>query len=295
MLIIVSNRTESFFQQHCHKRALTMRSQSDKPSASLIIAVYNHADFLEKVFISLKNQTVKDFEIIVADDGSGPEIKTCIDQHQKTFHYPIKHIYHDNKGFRKTIIVNRAVTESATEYCIFIDGDCILHHRFIEFHLRRKKRGTVLCGRRTMMNEELSAKVTLEDITSKKIERIKFWRGKCQRRSRRHGIFLPGVFHVRNIFRRKVHDILGSNFSVYKDDFLKINGYDERIIGRGMEDDNIAARFNMAGIQVKTIAHEALQYHLYHMSKPIPHDRETYARFRDNPEQARTPFGIVKE
>ena len=267
----------------------------EKPAASLIIAVYNHADFLEKVFTSLKNQSMNDFEVIVADDGSGPGIKTCIDQFQGTLRYPIKHVSHEDDGFRKTIIVNHAVTEADADYCLFIDGDCILHHRFIEFHLKRKKRGVILSGRRVMMNKECSANVTLDDVTSGRVEHTSFWRGRNDQSTGRHGHFFPGAFFFRNLFKRKIHDILGSNFSVYKDDFLKINGYDERIIGRGMEDDNLAVRFCMAGMSVKTVAHEALQYHLYHTSKPIPHDRETIRRFRDNPEKARTPWGVVKE
>ncbi|MBN1574909.1 MAG: glycosyltransferase [Chitinispirillaceae bacterium] len=265
------------------------------PAAALIIAVYNRPDFLEKVFCSLRNQTATDFEIVIADDGSGSAIGELVNRYRGTFRRPIKHVRHDDEGFRKTIIVNRAVAAAEAPYCIFIDGDCLPHHRFIEFHLKRKKRGTVLSGRRVMMNAEISAKVTIDDIAARRIEQRGYWWGKCNKAGYRHGFFVPGMFHLKNIVKRKTHDILGSNFSVYKDDFLLINGYDERIVGRGMEDDNLSIRFSMAGIQVKTVSHEALQYHLYHAADPISHSDEFRERFRNNPETAWSPFGIVRE
>lgn len=278
-----------------HFRREVQLSSHYGPAASIIIAVYNHPDFLEKVFVSLERQTCTNFEIIIADDGSGPEIANLVFRWQGRFMHPMQHVGHDDNGFRKTVIVNKAVVASRTPYCIFIDGDSILHHRFIEFHLKRKKQGTVLSGRRVMMHEELSQAVTIDDISTGRIEKNSFTRGRCNRAGKKHGIFIPGAFHLRNIAKRKSHDILGANFSVHKEDFLYINGYDERIIGRGLEDDNLSIRFYMAGMPVKTMAHEALQYHLHHAADPIPHSKEFRESFRDRPDAFRTPFGIDKE
>lgn len=266
-----------------------------KPAAAVIIAVYNHPDFLEKVFWSLKNQTEQNFEIIIADDGSGPEIPATIHRYRNEFSYPIQHVWHEDNGFRKTIIVNKAVLATHTPYCIFIDGDSILHHRFVEFHLKRKQRGKVLAGRRVMMTRELSERIAIDDIASQRFEQCSFWWGNCRKADIRYGFFIPGSFYIKNLKKRKSHDILGANFSVHKEDFLCINGYDERIIGRGLEDDNLSVRFSMAGIPVKTMAHEALQYHLWHSSDPIPHSSEFKERFRNNPESAWTWHGAVKK
>lgn len=263
------------------------------PDCSVIVAVYEHADFLEKVLLSLLNQTYRSFEVLIADDGSGDSIPKTIDVYRPSFPHAIRHIRHEDDGFRKTIIVNRAVEAARGDYLVFIDGDCILHHRFLEFHVKRRRRGTVLSGRRVMMNEELSGRVTPEDIRSRRIERPPYWWGKCNRAGYRHGLFLPGVFFWRNLRKRKRCDILGSNFSVHKEDFEYVNGYDERIIGRGLEDDNLSARFTMAGMRLKTIAHEALQYHLFHTSDPIPHSKEIVAQFHFPPEY-RTPCGMKK-
>jgi GT2 family glycosyltransferase len=108
-------------------------------------------------------------------------------------------------------------------------------------------------------------------------------------------LFLPGMFHLKNLKPRRVHDILGANFSLHRDDFLRVNGYDERIIGRGLEDDNLSIRLSMAGVKAKTVCNEAIEYHLYHSADPIPHSDEFKKQFRDNPDAARTPYGIVRD
>nr|MCU0609913.1 glycosyltransferase [Chitinispirillaceae bacterium] len=79
------------------------------PALSLIIAVYNRPEALEMIFTALIRQTFSDFEAVVADDGSGPAVRAMIDSWQKRFRYPIVHVWHEDKGFRKTVIINRAV------------------------------------------------------------------------------------------------------------------------------------------------------------------------------------------
>ena len=270
-----------------------MTQPTKPPSLSLIVAVYQRADFLEKVFVSLLNQTMQDFEILVADDGSGPEVRAVIEEYQEKFRHAIRHVWHEDDGFRKTIIVNRAVTEAAGDYLVFIDGDCILHHRFIERHYRRRRPGLVLSGRRVMMDRELSERITLGDIRTRRVEQPSFWWNNCPPHDRRRGIYTPALYLVRNLFRTS-YEILGSNFSAHKNDFYRVNGYDERIIGRGLEDNNLCMRFINSKIKIHCLAHEALQYHLYHRSDPIPHSSNVVAEFRDT-QAARTPHGIVKE
>lgn len=263
-----------------------------RPSISVIIAVYNRPDFLEKVFAGLNNQTFQDFEVVVADDGSGEEIREEIGRHSRDFAYPIKHVRHEDKGFRKTVIVNRAAQEASAPYLVFIDGDCVPHHRFLERHYKRKRPGQALSGRRVMILPPLSDTVTVEDIKNGGLERRSFWRRHTTPRSKRHGFYFPPAFAVKNIGRTK-YEILGSNFSIHKEGFLSVNGYDESIIGRGLEDNNLCARLILANITIRTIANEALQYHLHHKSDPIPHGPETIDRYL-KPSSAWTPNGIRK-
>jgi len=267
--------------------------KENEPDVSIIIAVYEHPDFLEKIFISLSNQTTTSFEIVIADDGSGPDVQKVIQSYSNRFKYPIKHVWHEKNGFRKTIIVNKAVAESTAEYLIFIDGDCIVHHRFIEFHLKRKEPSILLVGRRAMLSEKLSKMLTNYDIINRRIEKIIFLILYNNFSNIKNGLFIPGMFFLRNSLYYKQYRLIGCNFSVYKNDYYKINGYDERIIGRGLEDDNLYARFLLAGIKPKSMVHEAIQYHLFHTFDPAPHSNEIINMFK-NPAHYWTEYGILK-
>jgi glycosyltransferase involved in cell wall biosynthesis len=249
---------------------------------SLIIAVYNKPEFLEKIFMSLANQTFGRFEALVADDGSDNSIAEMIKKYRNLLAVPLKHVRHDHDGFRKTVIVNRAVSEAEADYLVFIDGDSILHHRFLERHYRNRKRGAVLAGRRVMLSENATKLLTLSDISSRRIQSPFFWWNGCLQRQRKHGFYLPFSFCIENIFK-KGYWITGANFSMFKDDFASINGYDEAIIGRGGEDINLTARVRLAGMKIKTITREALQYHLFHASDPIPHDKAAFDRMANPP------------
>jgi glycosyltransferase involved in cell wall biosynthesis len=268
------------------------RDAAGPPALSLIIAVYERPDFLERVLLSAERQSFGDFEILVADDGSGPEIARLIDRARTRFPRPIVHVWHEHRGFRKTRAVNAAVGRAAGGYLVFIDGDCILHRRFLEFHARRRRPGTVLVGRRVMLSPRLTARLSLDDVASGRVERPGFWWRDTRHHSRKHGIFLPGAYHLRNRFGRR-YNIVGANWSIHREDFLRLNGYDERIVGRGLEDNNLYARCRVAGMAVRSVVHEALQYHMFHAADPIPHSAE-FTREFTHPTSAWTPHGIRK-
>jgi glycosyltransferase involved in cell wall biosynthesis len=249
-----------------------------KPALSLIIAVYKHSDFLEKIFAGLGRQTFRDFEVLVADDGSGPDIANVIRDQQKKSVLPVRHAWHEDQGFRKTVIVNAAAGQAQAEYLVFIDGDCVPHHRFLERHYVHKRPGAVLAGRRVMLSEDITKRISIADVESGKIEKPSFWWNNCQKGQRKHGLYVPGSFHIENIFKKR-YWIVGSNFSVHKSDFASVNGYDEDIVGRGVEDINLTARFRLKGVRIMTITREALQYHFFHRSDPVPHNAEAYKRF----------------
>ena len=251
--------------------------QNHNPKLSIIIACYNQFDYLEKVLYSLLNQTFTDFEIIIAEDGSSLEIQNIIRNFNNKFKHPIHHAFHEDKGFRKTIIVNQAVRCSKSDYLIFIDGDCIVHHEFISRHYKRRKPGTVLSGRRLMLTESLSLQISKETIQNRTFEKLSFWWKYFTFKERKRGFYLPFIFHIINSVARD-YWAFGSNFSLHKSDFIDINGYNEDIVGRGLEDINLSQRFKLKGFKTKRITYEALQYHLYHYSGPIPHSNEEVSK-----------------
>ena len=262
------------------------------PDVSLVIAVYQRDDFLALVLTSLLGQTLSNFEVIVADDGSGPAVAAVIEGFQGRLSHPLVHAWHEDDGFRKTIIVNQAVTRARAPLLVFIDGDCILHHRFLERHQRRRRPGLVLSGRRVMFDRALTERLTPDDVVSRRVEERSFWWKHAGRIDRWNGFYLPPLHGLRNV-RRRDYELVGSNFSVHREDFFRVNGYDERIVGRGLEDNNLRVRFLNSGMSVGTITREALQYHMFHTADPIPHSREFIEKYRWSAE-ARTPYGIDK-
>ena len=264
----------------------------DVPKVSLIIACYNQADYLEKILFSLLNQSFAQFEIVIADDGSGPQLAKVIEDFKSKFKYPIQHVWHKDAGFRKTIIVNSAVKSSKSDYLVFIDGDCILHHQFIARHYMRRKKGVVLSGRRVMLDEEISKSLSAEQITKSLFEKPWFWWKHSAPEERNRGFYLPFLFHIVN-FPGRDYYAFGSNFSIHKTDFFEVNGYDESIIGRGLEDINLSQRFKLKGYKTKRLSNEALQYHLFHKSDPVPHSKED-EEIIIHPEHFFAEQGIIK-
>lgn len=237
-------------------------------AASLIISVYNNEERLKLVFAGLSRQTYKNYEVLIADDGSGNKMREFIDQFQESAIFPIKHIWQDDIGFRKNRILNEAIKIATTDYLIFIDGDCIPHKNFIQAHVKERELNTVLCGSRVMLSDRMSTNITLETVSAGKLEGLNFnllfdaLTGKASRLE--DGIYIPSGFNRKFRNNRKVN-ILGSNYSIEKSLIEKINGFDEDYIGPGLgEDSDIQFRLKMLGARFKSVRNYAILYHLYH-------------------------------
>ena len=113
---------------------------------SVIISTYNSPEWLEKVLWGYTCQIHKDFEIIVADDGSGKETLDVIRFFQENSQLEIYHIWHEDKGYRRQVILNKAIQNAHTEYLIFTDGDCIPRNDFVITHVEQAELGYFLSG-----------------------------------------------------------------------------------------------------------------------------------------------------
>ena len=68
---------------------------------SVIITTYNHPRWLEKVIWGFETQTHQDFEVVIADDGSGEETRSTIARLAEETGLRIRHVWHEDRGFRK--------------------------------------------------------------------------------------------------------------------------------------------------------------------------------------------------
>ena len=225
--------------------------------ASLIISTYNWPQALDLCLKSVSRQTVLPNEIIIADDGSSSETSETIKKYQTIFRIPVKHVWHEDLGFRKTVILNEAVRNSSFDYIIQIDGDVILEKHFIQDHLDCAERKTFVRGTRAMLTSEK----TREILSSRKIN-LSFLSGGVQHRNnamRAIPLKFLGIRKETNSAR-----VRGSNLAFWKSDFIAVNGYNNDLLGWGHEDEELAARFINNGIVKKIVKLCAVQYHLDH-------------------------------
>lgn len=234
---------------------------------SIIIGFYNKIELLRKIIEALRLQTMSDFEVVIADDGSKEEVVQTIQQLQDATPFPIVHVWHEDQGWRKNSILNKAVMAASGEYLIFIDGDCIPEPHFVEEHYAHRQQGKVLTGRRVLMGPRATTYLLSQPLSPKHFGGGLFW---ALLQDTIHGskTRMEHMLHVRcerlrRLFvRDKERFILGCNFSLYKKDLMQVNGFDERFLYPGYgEDIDLWLRLSRAGI--KTFSRKGLLI-LYH-------------------------------
>jgi glycosyltransferase involved in cell wall biosynthesis len=223
----------------------------------LIITTYNRPDALELVLESALKQSFRDFEIIVADDGSKDETKKVIEKFQEKSDIKIIHSWQEDKGFRAAMARNKAVAKSKGKYLIFIDGDMVLDKDFVLDHLEVAKRGIFIQGSRVLLSKTLTQKI----LKTKEISFNLFQKGIKNRKNMIKSKILSKVFSK---YTTSLKGIKTCNFALFREDFFRVNGFDNRFIGWGREDSEFAARLLNSGIKRKNLKFLAIAYHLWH-------------------------------
>lgn len=236
--------------------------------ASLIISVYDNTESLKVVLDSLKQQTIKEFEIIITEDGCHQKMKDFLKNYP--FEHDYQHLTQEDIGWRKNKALNNAIRNARSNWLIFIDGDCVLHRRFIEMHLRYAKENTILSGRRVKLDEPTSSYLMKNSpVCLKKLQCLlykKLFFGKGDIKYIEEGYYLSptglvGFVHL----LRKIKYIIGCNMSFSKQAIYAINGFDESYTLPGIgEDIDLVWRFKEAGYHFKSLRSLAIQYHLWH-------------------------------
>lgn len=237
-----------------------------RPKASLIISVYKNTTDLKVVLDGLNDQTEKNFEIIISEDGNSKEMKDFVDGYSSAF--DIIHLTQPDMGWRKNHALNNAIKATSSNYLIFIDGDSVLHHRFIENHLRFASPKSILAGRRIKFGPVYSEKL-------RKMPLLKFEKNiflnlfaliKDGVKFIEEGIFINPDGPLQFIpILRGVSWITGCNFSCYKSALIAINGFDEDYIKPAIgEDVDLTWRWIGLGYKITSVRNLAVQYHLYH-------------------------------
>jgi glycosyltransferase involved in cell wall biosynthesis len=270
-----------------------------KVKQSLIVSFFNGVAQLQMIIKALERQSDLAFEVLIADDGSNARSVSQVQEIIEDSPLKIKHLWHENDGFRKVIILNRAVLESSSDYLVFIDGDCIPHKEFMRGHYQSREEGCFLAGRRINLSEGLSRKLSTDKIGAGFLEtsfkKDLLLDGLFGKTTHFEKGFYVGNKTLQTVLNRKHAGLLGCNFSVFKQDLVAINGFDERYLAPAIgEDSDIEYRLLLNGIKSKTVKNIAIVYHLYH--KKLERENLNRSIFDEviKKQQIVTPFGIKK-
>lgn len=232
---------------------------------TVIVTTYERPDALDRVLESLSRQRRVPLEVIVADDGSKPPTAECIARWQQSFPCPLHHVWQPDEGFRAAAVRNKALAAAQGEYIVFIDGDCIAPADFIANHARLAEPGWFVAGNRVLLDESFTQQVLASrvDLSGR---RLGDWvmarlRGSINR-------VLPLLrLPDGSLRKRRPREWRGAktcNLGAWRSDLLSVNGFDERYIGWGHEDADLAVRLIRAGVLRKDGRFATGVLHLWH-------------------------------
>lgn len=267
---------------------------------SVILSTFNSPAWLEKALWGYAAQSHRNFEVLVADDGSSDETRQRIDVMRVRTGMTIRHIWHEDRGFRKCTILNRAVEAAAADYLVFSDGDCIPRHDFLGVHARLARLGTFLSGGLYRLPMQVSERITRDDIV-------------CGRATDFAWLRSVGVSWSPKLFKLACRPSLsrwldwltptkatwnGHNSSGWKADILAVNGFDERMEW-GAEDREMGERLVHLGVRAMQIRSRAACVHLDHdrgyvRQEALVRNREIWARTKRT-RATWTDYGIRKD
>ena len=236
-----------------------------KPSISVIISTYNSEEWLEKVLWGFQQQSFKDFEVVIADDGSGPRTKELIRRMKDSVFYKIVHVWQEDEGFQKSKILNKALMGCSADYIIMTDGDCIPRNDFVAVHHLNSAPGFYISGGYCMLPIHISKLIDKEDIEKQNCFNIHWLKSNgIPKKFKKSKLTVKGhVSKFLNSFTPTNASWNGHNSSGWKADILRINGFDERM-QYGGQDRELGERLVNSGIKPIQLRYSAICVHLDH-------------------------------
>jgi glycosyltransferase involved in cell wall biosynthesis len=234
-------------------------------SVAVILTAYRQPRWLRKSLWGYASQTFRDFELLVADDGSGEETARVLEEIGSQTDLSLRHVWQEDRGFRKCRVLNRAILATDAEYLVFSDGDCIPRDDFVATHVRLADRKRFLGGGALRLPRSAAERISREDIESGRAFRLGWlvrrgWNPghRVLRLTRRRwlAVLLDGITPSRSVFN-------GGNGSVWREAALAVNGFDEEM-GYGGQDHAFGDRLEHLGLRCRQVRHQAVIVHLEH-------------------------------
>lgn len=237
---------------------------------SVIVPVYNRLEHLRALCQCLIKQEIKPDELIISDDGSSQKVIDFIGDLLPLMKFKVKHIYQEDLGFRKTRALNNAVREAEGEILVFCDQDLIFPESHIKNIRKNIRKNIFLMGRameitieeRNEIIKNLNNNLRYKE-SIKNINKIYYKYADNNLKKDR----IRRILNFLKLNKRGIR-LVGMSYAIYKEDYIKVNGYDEKYMGWGLEDDDFSNRLCVYGIKGYEFYGEDIQLHLYHPFDP---------------------------
>jgi glycosyltransferase involved in cell wall biosynthesis len=232
---------------------------------SVIVITYNREDALDAVLRSLARQSDRDFEVVVADDGSKPTTAERVAAWKDRVGQRLEHVWHEDRGFRAAEIRNRAILASRGAYVIFLDGDCIARPDFVATHRRLAEPGWFVTGNRILFSPGLTAQVLREKLVPERWSLAGFVAQRLRGGINRISALLQlPLGPLRRLRQKAWRGARSANLAVWRSDLTKVDGFDADYSGWGREDSDIIVRLLRAGVRRKDGVFATGVLHLWH-------------------------------
>ncbi|HAT32643.1 MAG TPA: glycosyl transferase family 2 [Janthinobacterium sp.] len=244
---------------------------------SVVITTYNRPDALTAVLEACFAQDDRNFEIIIADDGSSDNTRAAVEELKRRSPVPLTHVWQEDLGFRAALARNRGTLAARGDYIVFLDGDCIPQRDFIAQHRKLAVRGHLVSGSRILLDAPFSARVLAEHLDLQRLRLADKLRLRCGGHTNKLLQLLftwPDLGRVRRRFSWR--RIKSCNLGVWRADLERVNGFDQSFLGWGHEDSDLVVRLFNAGVMRKDGAFATEVFHLWH--KESARDQESSNR-----------------
>lgn len=234
-------------------------------TVTLVVTTYNWKDALAVCLDSIARQTVLPVDVVVADDGSRPDTGALVRQRARDFPTRLLHAWQEDIGFRAARVRNLGTAAGTGDFVVFVDGDMLLHPRFLADHLRHARRGVYLQGGRLNASPGESRRLLAggRPRFSPLMPFADYLRGELKREH----AFRASWLAARRARKPARSVVMSCNMGVWREDLLRVNGFDEAYEGWGREDDDLATRLRHADVHQRDLRYAALAIHLWHRTR----------------------------
>ena len=258
---------------------------------SLVITTYNWPEALAAVFDTVATQSYIPHEVVVADDGSKDATRKMIEHYRRNFPCPIVHAWHEDNGYQVAKIRNKAVSMVTGDYVIFIDGDCLLRDGFIAAHVKLSRSKSFVWGNRVLLSPDYTDQVIAESID---VTKINPFRLNLKQVNRRWSLLPIPMGPLRFCKPKSWRGVKTCNMSLYTQDIIDANGFEENFEGWGYEDSDLIVRLLHRGLRRISGRFAVTVIHLWHHSNKSALEEDNWQRLQHtiNTKRQRASLGV---